>query len=204
MIGLYDDLRRRWVSAKQATGLAELVRSLQTGTADERVAAAQTLGTLRDQRGIPALREAAEAREPALRYAALLSLATLGEKAALVKAAKAEQDKDTRDRLIQVNYLLTAAEPELLRAIGSSDAQEVRRGIEAAAIRRVPATVPHLARIALTHLDTEMRQAAAAALAVADNALAYWTVRVASSHDASPKLRRTMWGLAVLADGGKS
>ena len=36
------------------------------------------------------------------------------------------------------------------------------------------------------------------------NASSCRTVRVASSHDASRKLRRTMWGLTVLADGGKS
>jgi hypothetical protein len=54
----------------------------------------------------------------------------------------------------------------------------------------------------MAHVSTGIRRAAARILVLYDNPLARWAIRVASRHDASPKLRREIWPWAVLADAG--
>ncbi|MCA9670466.1 MAG: HEAT repeat domain-containing protein [Myxococcales bacterium] len=200
VLGLYNDLRRRWASAKRAVTLTTLTRELSSAPLKRQIEAAKTLGALRDRRAFAILHKYARSTDRELRYAAVIALATFGDVQIISKAARDEKDPLLKKRLIQLNYLRRAKPDKIIAALGSSNRDEVLRAVEASTIRQVDKAMPHLAKVALSHLDKHVRRAAARALVLYEKSLAYWTVRVGSSHDASKKLRRALWGLAVLAD----
>lgn len=197
---LYNALRARWSTARTALNINTLIQSLKAGALEQRVAAAQALGTLRDRRAFAPLQEALAAAEPALRQAAVVALATFGDMTVVAKAARTEKDAAAREALIQLNFLRNAAAEKVIAALSSAKSSEVRRGVEAASIKQLNSAVPWLVRTALSHIDTETRVAAVRALALYDQPVARWAIRVASEHDASPKAREQIWLWAVQVD----
>ncbi|MCC6746372.1 MAG: HEAT repeat domain-containing protein [Deltaproteobacteria bacterium] len=204
ILGRHAELTQRWSSARSALELNALLLQLRSTDAAARLQAAVSLGTLKDRRAWGPLQQATKAAERELRYAAVVALATFGDLAVVARAAKGEADATTRSQLIQLNYLRGASPEKLVAALGSDKVEEVRRAVEAAAIRPTERAVPWLARLALSHLDKEIREAAARALVHYEAALAHWAVRTASDHDASKGLRQSLWSLSVLAEGGNS
>ncbi len=200
----YNTLRTRWSSARSALNINSLIVGLRGGTLESRVASAQALGALRDRRAFAPLKEATSASEPQLRQAAVIALATFGDLTVVPQAARTEQDKPTRDQLIQLNYLRSAAVDKITAALASGKPDEVRRGIEAASIKQINQAVPWLVRLALSHGDAGIREAAVRTLVLYDLPLAKWSVRIAAEHDASKKTREAMWQWSVLSDSDNS
>ena len=146
------------------------------------------------------MKKAAKNKNPQVRSAAVIALATFGDVAILSRTARSETDSLLKKRFLAINALRSGAKEKVLEALSSTDAERNRHGIAAAAIRNLPETVPWLVRLAFADLDENIRRAAANALVQYDHPLAQWTVRQASAHDSSKRLRRAMWSLAVFAD----
>jgi hypothetical protein len=130
----------------------------------------------------------------------VVALGIFGDQAIISASARTETDKATREALIQLNYLRTATPDKVVAALASSKPDEVRRGVEAAAIKPNAAAVPWLVRVSMANLDAGLREAAVRALSLYDQPLAQWAVRVAAVHDASKRTREIMWRWAVHAD----
>ena len=203
MVATYNQLRTFWGLAKAALNINGLVQDLRAASPETRLRAAQALQVLRDRRAFQALREAARHPTDApLRHAAVLALGSFGDHAIISQSARTETDPAVKNALIQLNYLRTAGPEKILGALASSKADEVHRGIEAAAVKTTPTAVPWLVRVAMTHVDAGLREAGVRALAVYDHPLARWAVRVAAVHEARKRTRATMWRWAVHTDAG--
>jgi HEAT repeat protein len=203
MMQSYNSLRASWGSAKGSLNINSLILDLKSAKPEARVLAAQALQVMRDRRAFQALREAAGATDSALRHAAILALGTFGDQAIISQGARTEKDKAVREALIQLNYLRGATPEKIVAALGSRKADEVRRGVEAAAIKTVAPAVPWLVRVAMSHVDAGLREAAVRSLALYDSPLAHWAVRVAAVHDASKRTRSLMWRWAVHTDSAE-
>lgn len=200
LITFYNKLRSRWDKTRATLGVSRLIRQLQSGSAAQKIRAAQDLGVMKDRQAFSALKAATKAKAPKLRYEAVLALAIFGDNATIAKAAREEKDEDTRKRLIQLNYLRGAPADKTIAAIGSAKQAEVEVGVDAAAIKPNKQAVPWLVRTALSNLDKETRLSAVRTLALHDHPLAQWAIRVAADHDASKKIRAEMTRWAVYAD----
>jgi HEAT repeat protein len=200
----YNALRARWAQARTSLNLTSLVAQLRSSGRAARIAAAQSLGVLRDRKAFDALKEATRDRDPGLREAAVVALATFGDLGAVSAAARSEADAPTKARLIQLNYLRGAPPEKIIASLSSDKSDEVRIAVEAAAIKLVPKAVPFLARTALSHPDPEIRLAAVRTLVLYDVTLAQWAIRVAADNDANAKTREMMWQWAVFVDASAS
>lgn len=198
--GLYEDLRQRRSSASSAISALSLIGKLRKLRGQDAQAAAMLLAALRAERARVPLEHAAQSPDGEKRFGALLALASLTDAALLGAAIRKETDVAVRSKLIQVNLLRSAPLAKLRETLLSEDSTEVLRAIETLSIRSEPELVALIARAALSNLDPRVRLAAARTLLLYRSPLAYWTVRVAASHDGSPKLRAQIWTFAVVAD----
>jgi HEAT repeat protein len=201
---LYNALRAHWAAGRAPLNINTLIQQLGSRVATSRVNAARSLGAMRDRRAFVPLKQARRSPDPLVRHAAVAGLAAFGDLAVVSQAAQGETDPAAKEKLIQLNYLSTAAPEKVVAALSSTKAEEVRRGVEAAAVRQLKEAVPWLVRVALAHGDKAVRAAAVRALVLFDLPLAQWAVRVASEYDASKKLRETLWQWAVFIDAGGS
>jgi len=197
---LYTRLRKAWAAGRKPLNINTLITQLSSNNKRTAAWAAKALATLRDRRSFQPLKKAAKSEDPALRYAAVVALATFGDMTIVAEAARTEDNEDVKKLLIQLNFLRKAEPDKVMAALKSTDRQEVFRGLEAASIRQVNKAVPWIVRLALSHVNKGVRHAAVRALVLYDLPLAQWAIRVAAQHDASKKLRRVLWQWAVHVD----
>lgn len=200
IIAVYKWLRDRHQRGKKDLALSRLLSQLHSSKPELQIQAAQSLGTLRSRRAFAPLKKAAQSKNAAVRSAAVIALATFGDVAILSRTARGEADAGLKKRFTAINGLRSAAKEKIIEALSSDDSERNRQGIAAAAIRNIPETVPWLVRLAFAALEENLRRAAANALVQYAHPLAQWTVRQASAHDSSKRLRQAMWSLAVFAD----
>jgi HEAT repeat protein len=199
-IKLYNTLRARWTAARRTLQLGALMQQARSGNLTLKLRAISAMGALGDRRAFNTLREAAKSSQPQVRYAAVAALAIFGDKGALARAISKEQDPKVKQMVLQLKYLRGKGEDQLVAALTSDKEDEVLAALHQAAIKRYPKAVPWLVRVALMHLNKEIRLAAVRTLVGYDHSLASWAVHVAAQHDASKKIRKAMWRWAVYSD----
>jgi HEAT repeat protein len=204
MGALYNKLRTTWSAGRRVLAINALINKLQAGDRRGKVAAARSLGTLRDRRAFQPLKTAAAGKDPALRYAAVVALATFGDVTIVSKSARTEKIKVVKEQLIQLNFLRKAPPEKVIAALSSKDTTEVYRAVETAGIKQINKAVPWLVRLSLSHVSLGVRKAAVRTLVLYETPLANWAVRVAAQHDASKKARKLHWRWAVFTDAGSS
>lgn len=200
LVRMYNTLRQSWLAARKTLDLVALMTKLQNGPRKERIKAAQDLGPLRARQAFQGLQAAAASADPALRYEAVLALAIFGDQAAVATALNNEKDEATKQRLVQLNFLRSAPPDKVVAALSAEKTEETMLGVQAATIKPNKAYVPWLVRVAISHVDKQVRLAAVRSLVLQEHPLAQWSIRVAASHDASKKTRAVIWRWAVLAD----
>lgn len=196
---LYNRLREAWAAARNDHNINSLLLQLTSNDPEARLRAAGVLGSLRDKRAYNYLRSAAAATDARLRFAATIALA-VGDSRWIAQAARLEKDPPTRERFIQVKFLLGTTPDKVIAALSSKTTDEVMRGIEAAAIKPNPNLVPWLIQAALLNLDAGVREAAVRALVLYNQPLAQWAIRIAAEQDSSKINRKLMWQWAVHVD----
>ena len=201
---LYTRLSAAWAAGRKPLNINTLILQLRGASRVGAVWAAKALGALKDRRAFQPLKEAAKSKDPALRHAAVVALATFGDMTIVSEAARTEEHKQVKEQLIQLNFLRKAEADKVIQSLKSTDVNEVFRGLEAASVHQVNKAVSWIVRLALSHISKGVRQAAVRTLVTYDLPLAQWAIRVAAQHDASKKLRQVMWQWAVQVDAAGS
>lgn len=198
-IRLYTKLRKDWGAARRVLHLSKVMQQARSSDKVAKLRGLYALGILKDRRSYSVLQGALKSKMAEERYAAAVSMAIFGNMSVVAKVLAKEKDAKVKQRLIKLKILRKSPD-EVLTALISDNPSDVLAALHATAIKPNNRFVPAIVRIAMAHLDKEVRLAAVRTLVLHDYPLAHWAIRIASAYDAKKKIRKLMWAWAVFAD----